>query len=143
MATIPSSTATKDAAIENHESRPDHWVAALISLFSARLALFQLEAKESAGLALRRVICLVAAVICLFFTWLLLLAGTIAATAAMTGWPWYLLAIAAASFHLIAAIVLAKVLSKPAQPAFPITRAEFQKDREWIEKLQKKPKSNA
>jgi membrane protein implicated in regulation of membrane protease activity len=81
-------------------------------------------------------------VICLFFTWILLLAGALAAIATATGWPWYWLAIAAAGIHLLVAFLLASSCNKPGTPAFPITRAEFQKDREWIENIQKKPKSN-
>ena len=44
--------------------------------------------------------------------------------------------------HLLIAIVLAKVAKSPMEATFPVTRAEFQKDREWIENFQNPNKSN-
>jgi MFS family permease len=115
-----------------------------MALIASRIALIQLEARETARKRVRRVVGLIAAVICLFFTWALLLSGGIAAVCSATGWSWHWLAIAAAALHFFVALLLLKGGSaKSSIPAFPLTRAEFQKDREWIENLQKKPKSNA
>ncbi len=115
-----------------------------MALIASRSALIQLEARETARQRVRRVVGLIVAAICLFFTWALLLAGGIAAVSSASGWPWHWLAIGAAALHLLLAMILLKGGSaNPAAPAFPLTRAEFQKDREWIENLQKKPKSNA
>ena len=50
--------------------------------------------------------------------------------------------ITSAGLPLLVAFLLASSCNKPGTAAFPITRAEFQKDREWIENIQKKPKSN-
>jgi hypothetical protein len=87
---------------------------------------------------------MIAAVACLFFTWALLLAGGIAAISSATGCPWHWPAIGAAALHFVLALLLLRGGSAhTATPAFPLTRAEFQKDREWIENFQKKPKSNA
>lgn len=124
------------------EASPANWIEALMALISSRIALIQHEARESANTGVKRVVRLVVAVICLFFAWILLLAGALGAIASASGWPWYWLAIAAAGLHLLVAILLASSCSKSGTPAFPITRAEFQKDREWIESIQKKPKSN-
>lgn len=124
------------------ESSPANWAEALIALIASRIALIQFEARASAKTGVKRVVRIVVAAICLFFTWILLLTGAIGAIAATTGWPWYWLAITAAGLHLLLAIMLAASCNKPGVPAFPITRAEFQKDREWIENIQKKPKSN-
>lgn len=115
-----------------------------MTLIASRIALIQLEARDAAKQRTRRVAGVIVAVICLFFTWALLLAGGIAAVSSAVGWPWHWLAIGAAALHLLLAMLLLKGGSaNPAAPAFPLTRAEFQKDREWIENFQKKPKSNA
>jgi uncharacterized membrane protein YqjE len=124
------------------EDSPANWAEALMALIASRIALIRIEARESAKSGVRRVLGLLAAVLCLFFTWILLLAGGIGAIAAASGWPWYWLAITAAGIHLLAAILLAKACKKPVAPAFPITLAEFQKDREWIENIQNRHKSN-
>ena len=71
-----------------------------------------------------------------FFAWALLLAGGIACLARISGWPWPGIAIACAILHLVAAAALARFACSRIPRAFPITRAEFQKDREWIETLQ-------
>jgi threonine/homoserine/homoserine lactone efflux protein len=115
-----------------------------MALIASRIALIQLEARETARQRMRRVVCVIAAAMCLFFTWALLIAGGVAAISSATGWPWHWLAIGAAALHLLLALLLLKGgCAKPAAPTFPLTRAEFQKDREWIENFQKKPKSNA
>lgn len=135
------SQGTADAG--RQEPRPDNWREALMSLIASRIALIQYEARETARRRMLHVVCVIVAAICLFFTWALLLAGGIAAVSSTSGWPWHWLAIGAAALHLLLALILLNTGSaKPAAPAFPLTRAEFQKDREWIENFQKKPKSN-
>jgi MFS family permease len=140
-ATPPANPAAADSS--HPSEHPENWREALMALIASRISLIRLEARETARQRAKRVVCVIAAVICLFFTWALLIAGGIGAIAAISGWPWHWLAIGAAGLHLVAAVILAGGSSKPAAPAFPLTRAEFQKDREWIETLQKKPKSNA
>lgn len=122
---------------------PANWREALFALLVSRIALIECESKDAAKHAARRAILLVALVFCIFFMWAMLLAGAIAAISVTSGWPWYWLAIGTGTIHMLAAIVLAKAAQSPAKPAFPVTRAEFKKDREWIENLQKTPKSNA
>ena len=121
---------------------PANWSEAVLTLVATRLALIELELKQAAASGARRASGWVAAVACLFFTWLLLLAGGIALIAEATDWPWSLVALAGAALHLVAAIGFAWSARTPAAPAFPVTRAEFHKDREWIETLQQTPKSN-
>lgn len=121
---------------------PANWKEALLSLVSSRIALIQLESKEAAGHAAQRAAALIAAILCLFFTWALLLAGTIAIVSTSTGWQWGWVAIGAAAIHLLVAMIFASVAKSHGTSAFPVTRSEFQKDREWIENLQKTRKSN-
>lgn len=127
---------------QGHAARPENWSEALMTLVASRIALIQLEARETARHGGKRAVCVIVAALCLFFAWILLLAGGIAAISSASGWPWHWLAIAAAAVHVLVAVFLARNFSKPSEPAFPLTRAEFQKDREWIENLQKTPKSN-
>ena len=76
------------------------------------------------------------------FAWALLLAGGIAALAAATRWPWHWFALAAAAAHALAAAIGFYLARSAARPAFPITRAEFHKDREWLDTLKSPRKSN-
>jgi MFS family permease len=121
---------------------PANWREALLALLTSRVALLGLESKEAAKNAARRASLLFALVFCLWFMWALLLAGGIAALAQTSGWPWYWIAIAAGVIHIGAATLLARAAKAPQPPAFPVTRAEFQKDHEWIETFQKNRKSN-
>ena len=125
------------------EPRPSNWCGALMDLVAARVELIQLEARASVRKRMRRVAGVLVAALCMFFTWALLLIGGIAAISSASDWPWHWIALVAAAIHLLLALVLIKMAStKPAVPSFPLTRAEFQKDREWIENFQKKPKSS-
>ena len=108
----------------------------MLALISSRVTLIGLESKEAARDAARRLILLVALGLCVFFAWALLLAGGIAGLARISGWPWHGVAIACAVLHLVAAVALAMATRSQTPPAFPVTRAEFKKDREWIEILQ-------
>ena len=122
---------------------PANWKDALQGLASSRIALIQHESREAAGQVARRVVAAIAAVICVFFTWALLVAGGIAIVSDATGWRWGWVTIGAAAIHLLAAVIFARTANSRGAETFPITRSEFQKDREWITNLQKARKSNA
>lgn len=113
-----------------------------MALIASRITLIQLEAKDASKQTARRVSLVSAACGCAIFSWALLLAGGISWVSEATGWPWNRVATGASALHLLAAIILAKAAKSPMEATFPVTRAEFQKDREWIEKFQKPSKSN-
>jgi|688.fasta_scaffold140973_3 uncharacterized membrane protein YqjE len=121
---------------------PANWREALMSLVATRLTLIELEAKDAAKQTARRGSSLAAAVGCIVFAWALLLAGGVSIIAKSADLPWDQVAIGAAVLHLLGGIILARLARPSAATAFPITRAEFQKDREWIENFQKTKKSN-
>lgn len=121
---------------------PSNWLDALLVLMASRVTLMNLESKDAARNAGRRAVLLFCLASCLFFTWALVLAGGIAAIAELTGYAWYWIAMIIALVHLIAASMLGSAARKPGAPAFPVTRAEFEKDRIWIKKLQQTQKSN-
>jgi MFS family permease len=123
-------------------SPPLDWREALLTLIASRISIIQIESKEAARAAAGRLAYLIGIVICIFFAWALFLAGGIAALAAATSWSWFWIAMAVAALHLVAAALLSRAAKAPAKPSFTHTRAEFQKDREWIENFQKTRKSN-
>ena len=145
----PASDNTSTSAPGEHPGRrgafdtqsPGSWHEALLALISSRVALIGLESKEAARDVARRLLLLVTLVICVFFAWALLLAGGIGLLARISGWPWHGIAIACALLHLVAAVALAMAARSQTPPAFPVTRAEFKKDRQWIEILQQTKKS--
>ena len=121
---------------------PANWREALMALIAARFALIEFESKDAAKHAAKRIAMVAAAGICGIFAWVLLLAGGISLIAQITGCRWYLVTIGAALLHLIAGVIFASMAKPSAPSAFPVTRAEFQKDREWIENFHKAKKSN-
>jgi bacteriorhodopsin len=128
--------------LDHHNaSTPSGWMEALFTLISSRLTLIQLEFRDAARQRSKSIVAKIAAVLCVFFTWALTLAGGIAALATVTPWPWYGIALVAAALHLIVAVILFKAANSPKPQPFPITRSEFQKDHEWIKSLQKTPTS--
>jgi uncharacterized membrane protein YqjE len=113
-----------------------------MALLAARLDLIQLEAKSATRQKAKRASFVAAAAGCAVFTWLLLLAGAISWIAEAAGWPWSRVSIAAALLHGLAAFIFAKMAKSPAEEPFSVTKAEFRKDREWIESFKKTGKSN-
>lgn len=121
---------------------PSGWLDALTALFEARFDLIRLEARISAADKLKRAALLAIAAACVFMAWPLLVAGVISVVSGITGLHWSWLAIGAAFAHLLAAILFAKLAKPAAGPSFPVTRAEFQKDCEWLKNFSKIKNSN-
>ena len=113
-----------------------------MALVAARLALIELESKDAAHAAGRRTALIGAACACAFFTWALLLAAGVSLISRTSGWPWDWIAAGLAALHLLVGIVLAQSAKSSGNPAFPVTRAEFKKAREWIENFNKDKKSS-
>lgn len=118
------------------------WREALMDLVAARLTLIQLESKDATQEASRRACLIAAACGCAFFAWALLLVGGVSLLSQATGWPWNLVTLGLAALHLVLGIILAQSAKPSGAASFPVTRAEFQKDREWIENFNKDKKSN-
>lgn len=117
---------------------PSNWLDAIACLISSRIALIQLEARASARRAAIRAVKIAAAALCVLLSWILLIAGGIGAIAAATQWSWHWLAIGAGLLHLAAALALTTRRKPEIEAPFPLTRAEFEKDRQWLETLKKK-----
>jgi uncharacterized membrane protein YqjE len=122
--------------------QPSDWREALMGLISSRVALLQLEGQEAARNASRKAMLGGVAAVALLFAWGLLLAGGIAAIAAASGWQWYWVAMGFAGVHLIVGLSFLRAAKAANVPSFPVSRAEFIKDREWIQTLRPPGKSN-
>ena len=72
--------------------------------------------------------------------WMAAVAGLIGWVAAAGVMPWHFAALAAAGLHLLVAGIVFAMLRRPAPPAFPLSKAELFKDREWLLNLKDKPK---
>lgn len=122
---------------------PANTLTAILDLIASRVALVRLESKEVVGHGVRSLLLYIAAGICAVFAWALLVAGLVTWISEAAGWPWHWVALGAAACHAIAAWIL-MVFAKPATiDTFPLTRSEFQKDRQWLESFQKPRKPNA
>jgi len=124
-------------------STPAGWGEALGLLISSRIGLIRLESTAAARQFGKCAAALAAAALAVMFAWALMLAGGIAALAANTSWPWHWIALAAALLHALAAAICLWVANRSSlSTPFPITRAEFHKDREWLDTLKTPSKSN-
>ena len=139
-----ASSTPSGVAAEHHASAsvPAGWSEALGALIGARISLIQLESKAAARQAGIYAALIAAIALATIFAWALVLAGGIAALAAATSWPWHWIALAAALGHALTAVICLGFVRSTRPPAFPITRAEFHKDREWLDTLKTPRKSN-
>jgi uncharacterized membrane protein YqjE len=136
-----AAAAPAEAPVRHPTPCPD-WRTALMTLIAARVALIEMESKDLAQDLSRRLLWLILAVGCSVFAWLLILAGGISLASDASGLSWNKLAIGTALLHLVAAILFTRLAKPTSRRAYPFTRAEFSKDREWIENFQKIKKSN-
>lgn len=112
-----------------------NWLEAILGLIESRAAIVSLEAQDALGSAIGRIIPLAICVFCVFAAWVLTVAGAIGCLAAFTDWKWHQVTFAMAGLHILIAVV-ALLIAKAKKPApFPVTRAEFEKDREWLIQL--------
>ena len=118
------------------------WNEALSGLLSTRISLIQLELRSAARQAGKHVLLFAVAACAMIFAWALGLAGGIAALAAATSWPWHWIALVAAFLHALVAVICLWLAKATPPPALPVTRAEFQKDCEWLNTLKTPRKSN-
>ncbi|MFK7852399.1 MAG: phage holin family protein [Akkermansiaceae bacterium] len=114
---------------------PVNWKEAGVDFISSKVGIFRVEAKAAATAAIGKIALLLVAVFFLFVTYALLLVGLVGWISDSINWQWYHVAFAISGGHcLISLILLLMCRSKPAEP-FPMTRAELEKDREWLETL--------
>lgn len=121
---------------------PVNWQTALDTLITSRIELFQIESKEVTGKLTRSIIFLAISALAVLFGWGLILAGLVQLIHSNTHWPLHWVALGVGFLHLLFALILV-MLARPSQKStFPVTRAEFQKDREWLHQILRTKKSN-
>lgn len=112
-----------------------NWRQALEELFTTRAELIRLESLAATKGVVSKIVWGAALGVAALFCWLLLLAGGIGLLAKTTGVAWPCLTLTAAGLHLVVALVAYAKLRRPAPPNFSHTKAEFQRDREWLKTL--------
>jgi uncharacterized membrane protein YqjE len=126
---------TDNRALLGKRFVPENWLEAIFGLIKARAAILSIEAKDALGSGLAKLIPLLVCLFCLFSAWTLTIAAAIGCLAAATNWEWFQITFVMAGAHLLLALV-AWMIAKIKKPApFPVTRSEFEKDREWLTQL--------
>lgn len=144
-----------DSAEEEHPPSPRKSAQALRRSLrdhlQARAALLGMEAEEAGKFLARRGALVVIAAIAVFFCYTLFLIAAVSLVGRWLefSWPktfdgigWQIAALVISFLHLLLALALvAKVKRKPSHPLFEFTRAEFEKDRQWLDQ-DKNPSGN-
>jgi len=126
--------------------------ASLAAHLQARAELLTIEAREAGQMAARKGIFGVLIIALLFFSYTLVLTGAVSLFGGWleATWPkackgigWQLSALAAGALHFLLALILfTKLKRKPGQALFEYTRAEFQKDRAWLNRSKNSASEN-
>lgn len=114
---------------------PKNWHQALASLLLSRTKIIRIEAQSAFADAAGRLVLLLVGVFGIFCAWLLALAASIGAIAAASSWEWYHIAFVSAGAHFLIGVILLLIMKSRKQSSFPVTRAEFEKDRKWLSRL--------
>lgn len=141
MPEFPSGEPSGNFPAPSAPSEPADWKTAVMDLIAARTELIRLELVEFRRQSARRAALLILAVLSGASAWILLLAGAIPLLADASGLSWPIVALLLGVLHLIVLGILLNLARRSSGPAFTATLSEFQKDREWIENLNKTPKS--
>lgn len=129
------------APSENVEAPPGNGANALLGLLESRAAILSLEAKDALGSSLLKIALLLVSLLGVIGAWALAVAGAVGGIASAMGWEWFHAAFAAAGFHLLVALIALLVAKARKSVIFPVTRAEFEKDREWLNQLKNRNNS--
>jgi uncharacterized membrane protein YqjE len=126
------------AEYEGRVSKPGDSMRDLIALvvdyLELRLKLFGLESREAAVHLLFLALLLVSIFICLAGFGAMLIVFLLYLMMLVLHWAWGWSALALAAVLLILSIVGGLIFSsRIAKPLFPVSFAEFQKDRQWLE----------
>ncbi len=117
------------------DAPPANWREAVSDLLSARIELIRLEARQASAEGARKALALAVMAISIAFTWALVLVGLVPLIAELSGIKWPIIALGAAGLHLFVALLMGARIRRQGEPAFPVTRKEFQRDREWFRTL--------
>ena len=109
------------------------WIASFLRYLELRLQLLGLEAKETGIHLLILSLLLVGMLVCFAGCLLLLIVFLLFLLTLILHWAWGWCALALAAGLLLTGIVIGILLRfRLAKPLFPVTLAEFKKDRQWL-----------
>jgi len=117
------------------------WQTALDSLITSRIGLIKLESQDAAARTCRRLIFLAVAALASLFAWGFIVTGLIHLIHSSNDWQMHWIVLGAGLIHFLVALIFAVLAKSSGSPTFSVTRAEFQKDREWLHQLLETKKS--
>jgi uncharacterized membrane protein YqjE len=129
------------APLENAETPPRNGINAVLGLLESRAAIISIETKEALGSSLLKIALLLVSLLGVIGAWALGMVGVIGGIASNTDWEWFHVAFAAAGAHLLLALTALLIAKASKYEPFPVTRAEFKKDREWLTQLKNRNNS--
>lgn len=120
------------------------WKDAIPSLIASRIGIIRIESQDAIEIVVRKLILLGVAWFSLFATWALLTAGLIGAIADYFDCPWYYSAFSVGGVYLLISLVMLVIIKRAKKTeTFPVTRAEFEKDRQWLNQLKNRSNSQS
>jgi uncharacterized membrane protein YqjE len=109
------------------------WIASFVCYLELRLQLLGLEAREAGLHLLILSLLLVSMLVCFAGCLLLLIVFLLYLTMLILHWAWGWCALALAAVLFLTSIVIAIIFRfRLTRALFPVTLAEFQKDRQWL-----------
>jgi len=109
------------------------WIASFLRYLELRLQLSGLEAREAGLHSLIMSLLLVSMLVCFAGGLLLLIVFLLYLMTLILHWAWGWCALALAAVLFLTSIVIGIIFSrKLRRELFPVTLAEFQKDRQWL-----------
>lgn len=113
-----------------------NWLDAVAGLVASRIGIIRIESQDAIEVVVRKLILLSVALFALVATWGLLTAGLIGVIADHFKCPWYFAAFSMGGFYLLLSLVMMLIIKKTRKTVtFPVTRAEFEKDRQWLNQI--------
>lgn len=121
---------------------PENWKEAIPSLIVSRIGIFRIEAEDAIEVVAKKLILWGITVFCIVATWGLLTAGLIGLISAQFKCPWYIAAFSLGGVYLFISLVMLLIIKRIKKiESFPITREEFEKDRQWLNQLKNRSNS--
>lgn len=134
----------QESPISSDNRSVGNWKVAIPDLIASRIGIFRIEAGDATEVLTKKLIMLGVTVFCLIATWGLLTAGLIGWISAYFNVAWYFTAFSIGAIHLLIALTMINFIKRSKKiESFPITRAEFEKDREWLNQLKNRSSSQS
>jgi uncharacterized membrane protein YqjE len=140
---MPGSKA-EESPVSGESHFSGSWKDAIPNLIASRIGIIRIESQDAIEVAVRKMILLSVALFSLFATWGLLTAGLIGVISEHFNCPWYFAAFSVGGVYLLISLVMLVIIKKAKRTeSFPITRAEFEKDRKWLNQLNNRSNSQS